>query len=136
MKKPEEGDAGYGPAGGRRHKREASLASSWLTPERVLLAATVTTTLCFLGHIAFLVKIGPPARSMLTRTVTYAYSSIPLVVGALSLLIAILAFRKIQQKTTPDLVVLIIALIFGSLTIHGLIGFTMHMLRQWYGVWG
>jgi hypothetical protein len=62
------------------------------------------------------------------------YSSIPLFIGLLSFLVAILSFRKIEFYSTGQIIAFMFVIVFGSLTIHGLIGFAMHWLRTPYGL--
>jgi hypothetical protein len=137
MKKPGNGSdgEGWGQAGGGEPKTaEKILALFWGSPERAFFTSTALTALCFLSHICFLLLVGPPTYSALSKDSAFAYSSIPLFIGVVLFLAAIYSFRRIESHSGFHIAVFVLAIIFGSLTIHGLIGFTMHLVRRSYGI--
>ncbi len=112
---------GYG-AGGGPKKPEKSVEIASRSPAKSFYIWTALTAFSFLGHILFLFLVEPLKVFSLAKANAYAYSGIPLAFGLVCLLFAILNFRRITPRTGVQIVVLIVAIIFGSLTIQGVAG--------------
>jgi hypothetical protein len=67
---------------------------------------------------------------------TSAYSSIPLFIGLVFFVAAMVSFRKIKYYSSLQVLVLIAVIVFGSFIIHGLIVFHTYLLRTLYGIYG
>jgi hypothetical protein len=132
------GDWGEGeewaPGGNEPQKPEKTLARFWRSPETMFFISAALTVLCFLSHIFFLLLAEPSRHSAFSKESAFAYSSIPLLIGTVFLVAAILNFRKIKVYNAFHVVAIIFVIIFGSLIVHGLIGFAMHLLRTSYGL--
>jgi hypothetical protein len=136
MRKLGEGGGGEGSVAGGNgpEKVEKSSAQFWRSPEGVFFISAALTVLCFLGHILFLLLTEPSRYSTLSKESAFAYSSIPLFIGMVFFVAAILTFRRIKVYSALHIIAIIFVIVFGSLTVHGLIGFVTHLLRTSYGL--
>jgi len=115
-------------------KPEKTSAPFWRSPQGVFLISAALTVFCFLSHILYLLLVEPSPYSTLSKERVFAYSSIPLFIGTGFFLSAILSFRKIEFYSTFQIIAFLFVIVFGSLSIHGLIGFIMYLLRTSYGL--
>jgi hypothetical protein len=125
MRKLESGGDGEGQGYGGNgvpKKPERSLEIASRSPAKRFYIWTALTAFSFLSHILFLFLIDPLKVFSLAKAHAYAYSGIPLVLGLVCLLFTILSFRRITPRTEIHYAVLIVAIIFGSLTIQGIAG--------------
>jgi uncharacterized membrane protein len=99
--------------------QERSLAQFWRSPEALFFITAALTVFCFLSHFFYLSFIEPSQSSVLSKETVFAYSSIPLFIGMVFFVAAILSFRKIKYHSTLQVLVLIVVIVFGSLIIHG-----------------
>jgi nitrate reductase NapE component len=98
--------------------------------ERALIISSVLVVLCFLVHILFLLLVEPFKVLHLSKINAYAYSSIPLAAGLIFLFDTISNFRNVQARSMLHLFLFVLAVIFGSLSFHGLLGFILFMMRR------
>jgi hypothetical protein len=118
----EGGGEGEGSGGGGPKKPEKNSGTVSRSPAKWFYIWTALTSIGFLSHILFLFLVEPLKVFSLAKANAYAYSGIPLAFGLVCLLFAILSFRRITPRTGIQIVVLIVAIIFGSLTIQGIAG--------------
>jgi hypothetical protein len=127
----------FGHAGGDEPKKpEKTSAQFWRSPEGVFFMSAILTVFCFLSHFFYLLLVEPSQFSALSKESMFVYSSIPLFIGMVFFVAAILSFRKIKYYSTFQVIVLMVVIIFGSLIIHGLIVFHTYLLRTLYGIYG
>jgi hypothetical protein len=127
----------FGHAGGDKPKKpEKTSAQFWRSPEGVFFMSAILTVFCFLSHFFYLLLVEPSQSSALSKESMFVYSSIPLFIGMVFFVAAILSFRKITYYSTFQVIVLMVVIIFGSLIIHGLIVFHTYLLRTLYGIYG
>jgi hypothetical protein len=133
----EGGGEGLGYTGGDEpQKPEKISAQFWRSPEGVFFISSTLTVFCFLSHFFYLLLIEPSQSSTLSKESVFAYSSIPLFIGLVFFVAAILGFRKIKYYSAFQVSTLMVVIIFGSLIIHGLIVFHTYVLRTLYGFHG
>jgi hypothetical protein len=82
-----------------------------------------------LSHIFFLFLVDPWRVFDIPKEDALAYSTIPLGFGVVFLLAAIYSFIRIESKSMFYVIVFIFPLIFGSFSLHGLLGFVHHYLN-------
>jgi hypothetical protein len=99
------------------------------TPERALVMTSALTVVSFLSHIFFLFLVDPWRVLEISKEDALAYSTIPLCFGVVFLLAAIYSFIRIESKSMFYVIVFIFPLIFGSFSLHGLLGFVHHYLN-------
>jgi len=131
------GDGGgeeWAAGGNEPEKPEKTSARFWRSPEGVFFISAALTVLCFLGHILFLLHAEPSRYSTLSKDSAFAYSSIPLFIGMVFFVAAILNFRRIKVYSASHIIAIIFVIVFGSLIVHGLIGFGTHLLRTSHGL--
>jgi hypothetical protein len=117
-----EGEGGaYGGGSGRRNPGTNGEAASG-SAAKWLYLGTVLTAVCFLIHLLFLFLVEPLKILALPKAAAYAYSGIPLLFGIAFLIFTILSFRRITPRSEVHIAVLIGAIVFGSLNIHGAAG--------------
>jgi hypothetical protein len=115
--------------GAPRYPGETSV-TYWRTAEGALFISSTLVTLCFLIHIFILFLVEPLRVLALPKESAYAYSAIPLYFGVLFLLSSIYNFTKIESRSAVHFLALIVAFIFGSLSLQGVAGFIMFVVRQ------
>jgi hypothetical protein len=129
MTKPGNG-GGEGRAGGREPKKaEKTLAFFPRTPEGALVLSSALTVVSFLSHIFFLLLVDPWRVLDIPKESAMAYSTIPLGFGVVFLLSAIYSFTRIESRSIVHLILIIFAAAFGSLSLHGILGFVHHYLN-------
>ena len=116
-------------------KPKKTSAQFWRSPERVFFISATLTVFCFLSHFFYLLLAEPSQSSALLKESVFAYSSIPLFIGLVFFVAAILGFRKIKYYSAFQVIGLMVVIIFGSLIIHGLIDFITYSLRTLYGIY-
>ena len=131
MTKPGNGGGeGRRQAGGRETKKpERTFSFIPRTPERALVISSALTVVSFLSHIFFLFLVDPWRVFDIPKEDALAYSTIPLGFGVVFLLAAIYNFIRIESKSMLYVIVFIFPLIFGSFSLHGLLGFVHHYLN-------
>ena len=137
MKKPGNWGDGEGrgqAGGGEPEKPEKTLALFQRSPEGALFRSSALTTLSWLSHIFFLLLVDPLKYLDISRDRALAYSIIPLFAGVVFLWDAIYNFRRIEARSVFHTILLIFALIFGGLSIVGLSGFVLRLVRRSYGI--
>src|ERR1700730_17214178 len=137
MRKLGEGGDGEGrgrAGGGEPEKPEKTLALFQRSPEGALFRSSALTTFSWLSHIFFLLLVDPLKYLDISRDRALAYSIIPLFAGTPYLWDAIYNFRRIEARSVFHTILLIFALIFGGLSIVGLSGFVLRLVRRSYGI--
>ena len=131
MTKPGNGSSeGRGQSGGGAPKRpESTIPFFPRSPEGALFISSALTVFSFLSHIFFLFLVDPWRVLEISKEDALAYSTIPLGFGVVFLVSAIYSFVKIESRSVVHLVILIIAVVFGSFSFHGLLGFAHHYLN-------
>ncbi len=99
------------------------------SPERALAISSALTVVSFLSHFFFLVLVHPWRVLDIPKEDALTYSTIPLGFGVVFLVSAIYNFVKIESRSAVHIIVLIIAVVFGSFCFHGLLGFVHHYLN-------
>ncbi|HEY4847664.1 MAG TPA: hypothetical protein VIH87_07675 [Methylocella sp.] len=99
------------------------------TPERALVISSALTVVSFLSHIFFLLLVDPWRVFDIPKEDALAYSTIPLCFGVVFVLSAIYSFIRIESKSIFHVILLIFTAVFGSFSIHGLLGFAHHYLN-------
>lgn len=123
MRKLDTGGEGEGGAyGGGPRKARANGGAASGSSAKWLYLGTVLTALCFLIHLLFLFLVEPLKILALPKAAAYAYSGIPLLFGIAFLIFTILSFRRLTPRSEVHIAVLIGAIVFGSLNIHGAAG--------------
>jgi len=97
---------------------------------RALAISAAVVVACFLVHILILVLVEPLKVLHLTKLNAYATSSIPLAMGLVFLVDAITHFRQIEARSAVHLVPFILAVVFGGLSVQGLLGFMIFLVRH------
>jgi hypothetical protein len=113
---------GQGNGGGGPRKPDKSAEITSRSPAKRFYIWTALTAFSFFSHILFLFLVEPLKVFSLAKADAYAYSGIPLAFGLVCLLFTIVSYRRITPRTEIHIAVLIVALIFGSLTIQGVAG--------------
>jgi hypothetical protein len=137
MRKLGEGGDGEGrgqAGGGEPEKPEKTLALFQRSPEGALFRSSTLTTFSWLSHIFFLLLVDPLRYLDISRDRALAYSIIPLFAGVVFFWDAIYNFRRIEARSGFHTILLIFALIFGGLSIVGLSGFALRLVRRSYGI--
>jgi hypothetical protein len=116
-------------------KPEKTLAFFQRGPEGALLRSSSLTVVSFLIHILFLLFADPANYSHLSKDTIFAYSSIPLYFGAMFLILSVYYFIKIQKRSVLHIVLLLVALSFGSMSLQGLLGIAMHYVKLELETW-
>jgi hypothetical protein len=131
------GSKGLGHTGDNELKKpEKTSAQFWRSPEALFFISATLTVFCFLSHFFYLLFVEPSQSSTLSKENVFVYSSIPLFIGMVFFVAAILSFRKIKYYSSLQVFVLIIVIVFGSFIIHGLIVFHTYLLRTLHGIYG
>jgi hypothetical protein len=99
------------------------------TPERALVITSALTVVSFLIHFFFLFLVDPWRVLVISKEDALAYSMIPLCFGVVFLALAIYSFIRIESKSILHVIVLLFAVVFGSFSFHGLLGFAHHYLK-------
>lgn len=99
------------------------------SPGRALFICSVLTALCFLLHIFFLLLVSPWNVLNITKETAFVYSSIPLCFAVVFALSSIYNFTIIEERSGSHILLLLAALIFGSLSLQGLLGVAMHYYK-------
>jgi hypothetical protein len=99
------------------------------SPERALIISSALTVVSFLSHFFFLVLVDPWRVLNMPKEDALTYSTIPLGFGVVFLVSAIYSFVKIESRSVVHIIVLIFAVVFGSFSFHGLLGFVHHYLN-------
>jgi hypothetical protein len=99
------------------------------TPERALVIASALTVVSFLVHIFFLFLVDPWRVLDMSKEDALAYSMIPLGFGIVFLVLAIYSFIRIESKSILNVIVLLFAVVFGSFSFHGLLGYVHHYVN-------
>jgi hypothetical protein len=121
---------GRGQAGRREPKKpEKTFPLFPRTPERALVISSALTVVSFLSHIFFLFLVDPWRVLDIPKESALAYSTIPLCLSVVFLLSAIYSFVRIESKYMFYVIIFIFTLIFGSFSLHGLLGFAHHYLN-------
>jgi hypothetical protein len=115
--------------GGAPMKPKSTVPFFPRSPERALVISTALTVVSFLSHFFFLVLVHPWRVLDMPKEGALTYSTIPLGFGVVFLVSAIYSFVKIESRSVVHLIILIIAVVFGSFSFHGLLGFAHHYLN-------
>jgi hypothetical protein len=129
MTKPGNGRAEQRAGGGAPMNPEKTFPLIPRTPERALVISSALTVVSFLSHIFFLFLVDPWRVLEIPKEDALAYSTIPLCFGVVFFVAAIYSFTRIESKSMFYVIILIIPLIFGSFSLHGLFGFVHHYLN-------
>lgn len=134
MRKLENGEGGEEQRTGGRAEPGKAAGFLGLAPQAGLFISTALLALSFLSHIFFLFLVEPLRYLTLSKEDAMNYSGIPLAIGVLFLISAVYNFIKIESRTASHIVVIILAAAFGSLSLQGLSGIAMHLVRGPHGV--
>jgi uncharacterized protein (DUF486 family) len=131
MTKPGNGSSEQrGQAGGSvPRKPEKTFPFFPRTPERALVISCALTVVSFLSHFFFLLLVDPWRVLEISKEDALAYSTIPLCFGVVFLLFAIYSVVKIESRSIVHIILLVLAVVFGSFSVHGLLGFAHHYLN-------
>jgi hypothetical protein len=89
------GSQGLGHGGVAEPKnQEKSSSQFWRSPEALFFITATLTVFCFLSHFLYLLLVEPSQSLFLAKEKVFAYSSIPLFIGMVFFVAAILSFRK------------------------------------------
>jgi hypothetical protein len=121
------GQAGGAPNSPRKLEKTFPLFPR--SPERALVISSALTVFSFLSHFFFLVLVHPWRVLDMPKEDALTYSTIPLGIGVVFLVSAIYSFVKIESRSVVHLIILIIAVAFGSFSFHGLLGFVHHYIN-------
>lgn len=99
------------------------------TPEGALVIGSALTVFSFLSHIFFLLLVDPWRVLEISKEDALAYSTIPLCFSVVFLVFTIYSFIRIESKSIFQVILLILAIAFGSFSVHGLLGFVHHYLN-------
>ncbi len=99
------------------------------TPERALIITSTLTVVSFLSHLFFLFLVDPWRVLIIDKESALGYSMLPLCFGVVFLALAIYSFIRIESKSVLNVIVLLFALVFGSFSFHGLLGYLHHYLN-------
>jgi hypothetical protein len=92
------------------------------SPERALFKSAMLTAFCFLVHILFLFLVNPLNVVPLSKEDAYLYGAIPLSFGVLFLALSVYNFIIIEERSVSHVLLLLVALSFGSMSLQGLLG--------------
>jgi hypothetical protein len=130
MTKPGNGSSeGRGKAGGAPENPEKTFPFFPRSPEAALVISSALTVVSFLSHIFFLLLVDPWRVLEISKESALTYSTIPLCLGVVFLLSAIYSFIRIESRSVVHIIILIFAVVFGSFSVHGLLGFVHHYLN-------
>jgi len=115
--------------GGAPMKPEKSFPFFPRTPEGALIISSALTVVSFLIHFVFLLLVDPWRVFDIPKEDALTYSTIPLCFGVVFLLSAIYTFIRIESKSVFHVILLIFTAVFGSFSVHGLLGFAHHYLN-------
>ncbi|MGH6835415.1 MAG: hypothetical protein ACREC9_07665 [Methylocella sp.] len=115
--------------GGAPMKPEKTFPFFPRSPEKALVISSALTVLSFLIHFFFLLLVDPWRVLAIPKEDALTYSTIPLGFGVVFLLLTIYSFIKIESRSIFHVIILILAVAFGSFSIHGLLGFARHYLK-------
>jgi hypothetical protein len=101
------------------------------SPERVLFKSAVLTAFCFLVHILFLFLVSPLNVVPLSKEEAYLYGAIPLCFGVIFLALSVYNFIIIEERSVSHVLLLLVALSFGSMSLQGLLGLALHYIKPW-----
>ncbi len=121
---------GRGQGGGDAPRKQAKTFPLFpRSPEAALVISSALTVVSFLSHFVFLVLVDPWRVLDFPKEDALTYSTIPLGFSVVFLLSAIYSFIRIESKSVFHVIVLIFAAVFGSFSIHGLLGFVHHYIN-------
>jgi hypothetical protein len=112
--------------GGNEGRQEGAFGGS---PERALFKSAVLTAFCFLVHILFLFLVNPLNVVHLSKEEAYLYGAIPLCLGVIFLVLSVYNFILLEERSASHILLLLIALSFGSMSLQGLLGLGLHYVR-------
>lgn len=124
--KNRDGSEGHG---GGEHGRPEN-KSPHPSHERALAISSAVVAICFLAHILVLLLVDPLKVLHLSKLNAYAISSIPLAMGVVFFFDAITNFMRIESRSAGHLGFFLLAILFGSFSIHGLLGFLIYLVRH------
>ncbi len=99
------------------------------SPAKALVISSALTVISFLSHIFFLLLVDPWRVLDIPKEDALTYSTIPLGFGVVFLLSAIYSFVRTESRSIFHIILFIFALIFGSFSFHGLLGYAHHYLN-------
>lgn len=105
-------------------------AASQRSRARALAVSTALVVFLFLVHILVLFLVEPLKILRLSRLNAYAMSIIPLGMGLAFFVDAITSFVRLETRSTRHFAIFLLAALFGSLSIHGLLGFFLFVIRH------
>jgi len=97
---------------------------------RVLVISSALVVTCFLVHILVLFLVDPLKVLHLSKLNAYAISSIPLGMGLVFSFDAITHFMRLESRSALHFVSFLMVVLFGSFSVHGLLGFMMYLVRH------
>lgn len=130
MTKPGNGSSeGRGQAGGAPENPQKTFPFFPRSPEGALVISSALTVFSFLCHIFFLLLVDPWRVLDISKESALTYSTIPLYFGVVFALSTIYNFIRIESRSVVHVVLLVFAVVFGSFSVHGLLGFAHHYLN-------
>jgi hypothetical protein len=101
------------------------------SPGRVLFKTSMLTAASFLVHILFLFLVSPLNVVHLSKEDAYLYAAIPLCFGALFFALSVYNFIIMEERSPSHILLLLVALSFGSMSLQGLLGLALHYVKPW-----
>ncbi len=126
MKNQGEDDGRQGGSEPRDPKKGSPRAGS----ARALAISAALVVSCFLVHVLVLVLVDPFKVLHLSKLNAYALSSIPLAMGLVFSFDAITNFLRLGSRSAAHFVSFLLVILFGSFSVHGLLGFILYLVRH------
>lgn len=97
---------------------------------RALAISSALVVAFFLLHVLLLLLVRPWNVLPLSKLNAYAVSCIPLGMGLVFFFDAITNFIRIEARSAVHFAAFLLAILFGSLSVHGLLGFILYLVRH------
>lgn len=97
--------------------------------EKSLKVSAALAAVSFLTHIFFLLLVDPWFILPLSKESAIVYGAVPLAFGLIFALFSILSFTQIPERRGLHILLLLAAVIFGTLSLQGLLGSALHYAK-------
>lgn len=121
---------GGGGQGGGEPRPEREPRQSGVDPARALAISSALIVFFFVVHVLVLVLVDPLKVLPLSKLNAYAASIVPLGAGLVFLYDAVTNFLRIEKRSAVQFAWFLLAVLFGSFSIHGLLGFILFVIRH------
>jgi carbon starvation protein CstA len=122
--------SGAGQSGGGPKQPQEEPRQSRTDHARALAISAALVVLFFVVHVLVLVLVDPLKILPLSKLNAYAASIIPLGMGLVFCYDAIVNFLRIEKRSAVQFAWFLVAILFGSFSIHGLLGFILFVIRH------